>query len=207
MPDDVFGNLVTGTDVEAAALSTLKLWAPAYMAWAERSTDRAPGSLPAPRSWVTASGVERWPEEQLPSVLLVSTGLAEPPSLDGSGSYRGTFALGLAVVVAARDRADADALAKLYVATLGAILLHKPSLGGLAAGVEWTDEKYDALPGDPAKRRQLAAGQAVYTVDVRDIRSGRGAGPLTPPDDPQAPAPDDPTVTSAELEIDPRGVS
>src|SRR5690606_7735445 len=80
--DSIFGPIVTGADVERAALDTLKTWAPEYLAWVERATGREPGSLARPRSWVNSTSIDRWPEEQLPSVLLLSTGLAEEPARD-----------------------------------------------------------------------------------------------------------------------------
>ena len=204
--DEVFGPLVTGADVERAALDTLKLWTPEYLAWVERKTGRTPRSLPAPRSWVTASSAERWVEEQLPSVLLLSTGLAEPPRPDGRGIYTATFALGLAVVVSARDAEAVNELAKLYTATYRKLLLDRSSLGGLADGVEWVDERYDALPGDPKRRRQLASGQVVFRVEVPNVVSA-GAGPATPRTDPYpTPYPDAPQVATADVRVQPEAI-
>ena len=194
MADSIFGPIVTGADVERAALDTLKLWTPEYLAWVERATGREVGSLPRPRSWVASISIDRWPEEQLPSVLLLSTGLAEEPARDGRGVYRAKFALGLAVVVSARDRRETDDLAKLYTAALRAALLHNQTLGGLAEAVEWVDERYDALPGDRQRRRQLAAGQAVFRVEVHDVVAVK-AGPSAPRQDPYPPYPDPPLAT------------
>lgn len=195
MPDSVFGPLISGGDVERAALETLKLWTPAYLGWAERLKGLPTRSIPAPRSWVTTDGVERWAEEDPPSVLLVSPGLAGPPDRDGRKGYRAHFSLGLAVVVKRRERPEE--LAKLYVATLSSILLHKPSLGGLAEGVDWLDERYDVID----RKRQLAAGQAVFSVEVRDVRGVR-SGPGAPPSDPYTPYPDPPLVGSTEVVVE-----
>lgn len=200
MPDDLFGPLVTGTEVETAARATLQTWMPDYLGWLERKYDRANGSLITPRSWVSANDVDRWPEEQIPSVLLLSTGLANEPARDGANIYRAKFALAVVVIVSARDRAVTDELAKLYTAACRAILLHKPSLGGFATAVEWVDEEYDVLPD--RNRRQLAAGRAVFRVEVPAVVRSK-AGPSTPSPAPETPLPDEPTVTEPEVDLDP----
>lgn len=195
---ETFGPLTTGADVERWALDTLKTWTPEYLAWAERETGREPRSLQPPRSWVVSSEVERWAEEQLPSVLLLSTGLAEEPTRDGSGNVTAPFALGLAVVVSARDRASTDELAKLYTAVFRAILLHHPSLGGHADAVEWMDERYDVLPS--RSKRQLAAGQVVLRIVVPNVVREL-AGPSAPRDDPYSNYADSPLVATTTIEV------
>lgn len=201
MPDTVFGPLVTGASVERWAMDTLKLWTPEYLAWIERTTGRVPRSLPVPRSWVHATGADRWAEESLPSVLLVSTGLADPPMREGKGSYRAKYDLGVAVVVSAKDQAQTDELAKLYTTAFRLILLQHPSLGGHAAAVEWVDERYDALPGSD-RRRTLSSGSLVFRVEVRDVAASRG-GPMVPRDDPYSPYPDGPVVLTTEGDVQP----
>lgn len=188
MADLSFGPLVTGTQVEQAALETLQLWTPEYLAWVARQTDREPGSLIQPRSWTISTDTERWPEEQLPSVMLVSTGLTDEPSRDGKGEYTARFALALAVTVSAKDAASTDALCKLYTAALRAILVQHQSLGGLADAVEWVDEQYDVL-SDTRNKRQLAMGQVIFRVQVGGVVSGK-TGPMVPREDPLPPYPD-----------------
>lgn len=195
-----FGPFLTGADVERAALATLKLWEPEYLAWAERETGREPRSLPRVRSWVTSTGIDRWPEQQLPSVLLLSTGIADEPARDGRGSYRAKFSLGLAVVVSARDRAATEELARVYAATFRNLLL-KQRLGQdfPCEAMEWAAESWDAIP-DP--KRQLAAGQLVLRADVRDVSTARAPRLLVPREDPyESPYPDGPTVATAGADV------
>lgn len=200
----VFGRVVTGTDVERAVLDTLKAWMREYLAWVERHAERSPRSLQMPRSWVSATEVERWPEEQLPSVLVLNTGLAEPPERDGEGAFRASFAVGIAVIVSAKDRAETDELSKLYVTAIRAALLQHPSLGGFADAVEWVDENYDALPAGPggSRRRQLAAGQVVFRVTVGDVLVSPG-GPTAPRDNPYE-EPEWPFAETVEVTIEPK---
>lgn len=199
MSDAIFGPLVTGADVERWALDTLKTYTPDYLAWAERATGRAPRSIAQPRSWVTAADAERWPEEALPCVLLLSPGLADEPTREGRGAYTATFGLGLAVIVQDSTRSKVDELAKLYTAALRTILLQHPSLGGHADAVEWADERYDSVPVE-GKRRQLAAGQAVFRVAVPNVAAT--GGPRAPSADPYTPQPDPPQVATTEVVVE-----
>lgn len=198
------GRIVTGRDVELAALAMLKRWASTYLAEAERQTGRPAGSLPRVRTWTTAPEFEKWPEDQLPCVLLISPGLAEPPKPDGGGTYRAQFSLGLACVVSTAHMDDTADLAKLYCAVLRACLLQHQSLEGFAAGVTWLDENYDDLPS--IDTRSLGAGQAIFAVEVDGI-STRWNGPVSPDSDPPAngtdPIPDDPTVQDVAVDIQP----
>jgi hypothetical protein len=197
------GKIVTGRDVELAALAVLKRWSSTYLAEAEAATGRVRGSLPRIRAWTTASEFEKWPEDQLPAVLLISPGLAAPPRADGNGTYRASFALGVAAIVSTSHMDETAALAKLYCATLRACLLQHQSLEGFAAGVTWADENYDDLPS--IDDRSLGAGQAIFVVEV-DAISTRWNGPIHPSEPPTpdaAPLPDDPTATAVAVEVHP----
>jgi hypothetical protein len=185
------GRIVTGREVELAALAMLKRWSSTYLAEAERQTNRVPGSLPRVRTWTTAPDFEKWPEDQLPCVLLISPGLAQPPMPDGTGQYRAQFSLGLAAIVSAAQMDDTAELAKLYCAVHRACILQHQSLEGFAAGITWVDENYDDLPSIDG--RSLGAGQAIFAVQVDGI-STRWNGPPTPSEPPTPdtdPIPDD----------------
>lgn len=202
--ESAIGPLVTGRDVEMAALTMFRRWAGTYLAEAERQTGRAPGSLPRIRAWTTSPDFETWPEDQIPRLLLISPGLIEAPKPDGGGSYRAKFALGVGVVVSARTMDETMALGKLYMAALRQCLLQHQSLEGFAAGVEWLDENYDDLPS--IDTRSLASGQAIFAVQVDGI-SRRWNGPTTPdsePPDPDTdPLPADPTVDTVVVTTQP----
>lgn len=197
------GPLMTGRDVELATLTFLKRWAGTYLAECERQRGYAPGALPRIRAWTTSPDFEKWPEDQLPCVLLVSPGLAETPLMDGSGHYRVKFSLGVAVIVSTASMDETAALAKLYVAAMRAAILQHQSLEGFAFGIEWLDENYDDLPSIDG--RSLGAGQAIFAVQV-DAFSRRWNGPVTPTEPPAPdtdPLPTDSTVTTVEIDTNP----
>lgn len=204
----IFDRILTTDQVEAQAIGVLKAWIPTYLAELERQTSREPGSLPVPRAWTTATSFDKWPEDQLPAVLVISPGILDPPDAEGNGSYRVRFSLGIGVIVSAATMEQTAALAKTYIAALRAIMIQRPSLGGFAEGVTWLDENYDDIPFDDF--RSLGAGQAIFAVEVRNVTS-RNAGPLTPddggdgetiPTPPQVePYPEWPLVTDADVAI------
>jgi hypothetical protein len=198
------GKIVTGRDVELAALAVLKKWASTYLAEAEAATGRVRGSLPRIRvRGRRQPNLRSGPKISLPAVLLISPGLAAPPRADGNGTYRASFALGIAAIVSTSHMDETAALAKLYCATLRACLLQHQSLEGFAAGVTWADENYDDLPS--IDDRSLGAGQAIFVVEV-DAISTRWNGPIHPSEPPTpdaAPLPDDPTATAVAVEVHP----
>jgi len=196
------GPIVSGRDVELAALALLRRWSGTYLAEAERQRGYAPGQLPRIRGWATSSDFEKWPEDQLPCVLLVSPGLAEAPRPDGAGFYRASFSLGFAVIVSTATMEETAIKAKLYCAAHRACLLQHSSLEGFAAGVTWVDETYDDL--DSIDTRSLGAGQAIFSVEVHGF-AARWNGPTTPsePPDPDTdPLPTDPYVQPGRVGID-----
>lgn len=197
------GPIITGRDCELAALGTLRKWSPTYLAEAERQTGRTVGSLPRIRGWTTAPDFEKWPEDQLPCVLLISPGLVDVPNPDGQGFYRARFSLGLAAIVSTSQADETADLAKLYCATLRTCLLQHQSLEGFANGVTWLDENYDDLPS--IDDRSLGAGKAIFGVEVSNI-SRRWQGPPTPAEPPTPdtdPIPDDPTVARVVIVEEP----
>lgn len=201
----VFDHILTADVVEQHALETLQTWLPTYLREVERQTGRDPNTLPAVRSWKPVNIFERWPEDQLPAVLLVSPGLIGTPEKEGDGYYRARWSLGIGVVVSARDAATTNSLAKVYAAAVRATILQHQSLGGHSRGVGWVDEKYDDLPAE--KGRTLAAGQNIFWVEYAQVVSTKG-GPIQPvPPDDEPPPEDWPTVETADTTIESEAIA
>jgi hypothetical protein len=151
---------------------------PTYLAEMERQTGRNPQTLPHIRGWALHSEFEALPgEEQLPLCVVVSPGLVDEPTKDGAGAYRTKWGLAVAVVVSANTPEASRTLVGLYAAAARGSLLQRRSLGGVARGVEWLDERYDDL--DINDERSLAAARLVFAVDVGDVVSVK-EGPVEP---------------------------
>lgn len=179
----VFGPIVHAGQVEQAAEQTLRAWLPTYLREIERQHGRAQLALPAPRSWITLSQGDRpedWPESGLPAVLLMCPGLASQPEREGSGRYRARWDLQCGVVVSASRPAATRELAQLYGAAVRATVLQRPSLGGFAQAVTWTDEENGDMPPDDS--RSLGYVAVTFTVDVLEAVDAL-AGPAAPAPD------------------------
>ncbi len=204
VPASIFGRIVTGGDVEQWCLDLLHTWFGTYLAELERQHGITEGTLQRPRAYLRVPSLDKWPEDQLPAVLLVSEGTLDLPQRDGRKVHRARWLMGAATVCSARSEAESRALAMLYVAALRALLIQRPSLDGKAQGTVWMAESYTELDYDDG--RSLAAGQAAFTVEVDDVVSG-DAGPLTPtaPLDPDT-EPWPPWAEAELVEVEVQGV-
>jgi hypothetical protein len=204
--DTIFGPIVTGGDVEDWCFEVLQKWSCTYLAEIERQHGLTAGTLPLPRGWVPAPTFDKWPEDQLPGIVVVSTGMSEAPLKTGEGSYRARWAVRLGVICAAATQALSRRLAQLYLGAHASILIQRPSLEGRAAGLVWLGEDYTELDYDDT--RSLSAGSALFTVEVDGVRFA-DAGPVTP-SDPQAvceePWPPWTTATLVQVQVEDDGV-
>jgi hypothetical protein len=186
-----FGPFVAASDVEEAVLAQLQKWQRDYLAEVERTHGLAVGSLPLPRSWTVSSEIERFPEDQLPAVIVASPGLTDPPLADGRGLYTARWRFDVGTQVAARGNRLALRLARLYTLAWRALLLQQQDLAGLAPRrIDWTDERYRLL--DSIDDRSTCIGEIEIAVEVSDVTE-RNAGPLEPLLSPEPdPGPDSP---------------
>lgn len=195
---DVYGPLVTAEQIEAGAIAHLEMWMPSYLRELERRTDRDPNDLPNIRSYSTVNEFQKWPEEQLPACIVISPGTRDQPKMEGDGTYRADWVLGVAIVVSTRDQASTNQVAKLYGTAARAAILQHQSLGDLGAeGVLWEAERYDNVQQE--QTRTIAAANILFRVTMRGVVNAR-AGLLTPPVDPTE-EPDFPEVEEASATV------
>jgi hypothetical protein len=141
LPDE-YGDVIDADTIEAAAKATLKAWLSAHLAIQERRKGLDACSVTRPRSWPTVSEFDPEPHEQLPSVVIVSTGTTGAPVPDGQGRYSATWRLEIAVAVAGAKEDDARRLASMYVAAVRSALVQNQSLGGIASATRWVGDEY-----------------------------------------------------------------
>jgi hypothetical protein len=205
-PGSVHGRIVSGAEVERAALAVLREHVPDYLVEVERQYGREPGKLQPPRGYILASQFEKWPEDQLPVVVVISPGLAARPRRFGDGRVMAPWGLAAGVITSASSIERTRENALLYLAAVRTVIAQWESLGEFTQGVEWQDESYDELPFSDT--RTLFAAQALFAVTVDDVLTyGGGPGgryPYLPPDG-QTPTdpPDWPRATSADVELRP----
>jgi hypothetical protein len=191
---DVYSDVSTIVDratVEHNVLTHLQTWIETYIAAIERFHQLPARTLPLPKSWRIEKEFARNPQDTMPFVAVVSTGLSpgKPPKRDGDGTVRAWWIIAVGAVVAAGTEQDAKDLSGYYGAALRMIMLQMPELGGWASDVEWNDEKYDDWPS--ILEQMISSARLVFTVEVEDVinvfEGFRGPdGVLTVPSDPYA---------------------
>lgn len=197
----LFGPIIHAGMVEDAAAATLKLWLPTYLREIERQHDRAQLALPDPKSWLVYSQADRpedWPEAGLPAILLMCPGLKAAPEREGAGTYRARWDLQAGAVVSASRPSQTRQLAQLYGAAIRAAILQRPSLGGFAQAVTWTDEANGDM--SPVDSRSLGYTSVAFTVDVTDAVDAMG-GPILPDAAAHPDSPEWPDVTLADATV------
>lgn len=199
--NSIFENISPGSLVQEAAAATLLKWMPTYLREIERQLSRTLGQIPAPRTYTSRNRFESFPEDQMPLCVVVSSGLVDTPSRESDGRYNAWFSLGIGFLASARDEDAADFLSKVYAAAGRAIILQRPSLGGVASGVEWIDETYDddVVTED---QRTMKASYVIFRIHMDDIVT-RFAGPVEPdaPDPATQPGSTWPTADTIDIQV------
>lgn len=177
---DIFKQIVSGSQVEGAVITTLNKWFSTYMQEVEIQLGMARGKTPVPKKYTTRNRMteDMMVEDQLPKVVVVSPGLIKQPVAEGDGTYRASWAVGVGVIASAKDHESSDALAKAYGATVRALLTQKSGLEGFAQKLEWTGERYDDVPLLDRTRTVMTA-QETFNVEVEGVVN-RFAGPAYP---------------------------
>lgn len=198
----IFGRIVTRTELENAAKVTVQTWISTYLAEVERQHGIVAGRYERPRGYSTTNDFDRWEEDQLPCIIIVSPGMSSTPVKRGDGNYNTWWALGVGVVCSGDTEHDTRAMVDIYTAAIRALLIQRPSLNQFAQGLNYEDERYDEAATE--NRRSLQAGYVVCTVEVDNVVMSN-AGPMTPSDppspDPTVPIPDWPVATGGKVGV------
>lgn len=192
----VFGTIVTGEAVTAAALSFLRTWSPTYIAEVARQSDRVATALPPFRTFTTDSSLDLLTGGQLPACIVVSPAIVEKPQRRGDGTYSAVWGVGVGVVVTSTTKEGSLGLASLYAAAVRAAFLQHQSLGGFASGVEWEDERYDEIGSEDT--RTMAAAIVQFSMKIDSVLDGFG-GVSEPPVPATEEPPELPDVDSVVL--------
>jgi hypothetical protein len=180
---NVFGPIVTLRTVEQGVASFLRLWFLDYLDEIERREGYAPGQIERPRSIPIHSDLSKWSEEQVPCLLVLSSGLAGPPERLGDGSYTTTWQIAVGAVVKDTDEDATRRLSSAYIAAVRLAVMQHQGLEGLGRVLRWRDETYDDTP--PERRRTHAVGRFVFDVQIDNTL--RDSGPLFPSNPPIVP--------------------
>jgi hypothetical protein len=193
----VFGDFAGPEDVEEAVLAALQEWMPTYIKRVEENRGLEPGALPQIRSYSIVSDYDRYPQEQLPAIVIESAGVVGGSiTKEGTGYYSAKYVIEVSVTTAAEDAVAVRKGAQRYGEAVRGSLLQHRSLGSGSIGkrVDWADE---SLIGENDNRKRRVTCVNSFRVDLRNIVSVK-EGPIAPD-----PVSDEwPEVTSIEVDVE-----
>jgi hypothetical protein len=186
-PRSAFGPILSAFEVEHALAACVRIWIRDYLAEMARQRRQEPEGMPPFRAITVAGAPEKWPEDQLPALLLSSPGLAETSSrrgieVHGDGGYVARYRVDAVCEVSARGNRQAIRLARIYAAAVRALLIQQP-LRAPSHPPPWL-RRVDRLGEDFTLRdwtvdRTRCAGRVSVVVEVADDMT-RGLGPRQP---------------------------
>lgn len=182
---NVYGVIWSAKQVENRVIGALEDWLPYYLGEMERVDGYDPDTIERPRGYVRASEFGKWPEDQIP-VVLVITGEARPTKHE-DGRYEATFPVGVAPIVSELEKDGTRDLANTYAAAIrSAVVQHKRLKStaypdGIEGHVNWTHEGYTDLAHDDT--RTLGAASVIFDVTINNVVTA-AAGPRELPSEP-----------------------
>lgn len=146
--------------VEDSVVDVLKDKLPSYLALM---------NLPTWRSIVNENDMDRWRQDQLPSLIVICAGLADPPRplARSTNIFLVRWSVAVGMVVSAASEQATRSLAQAYSACIRTCMMHNPGLEGVARGMDWVDERYDVLEPDDGSQLSIAGGQAVFQIEFQ----------------------------------------
>ena len=173
-PRTAYGAILSGFEVEHAVATVVRVWCRDYLAEIERQRGLEVGRLPVFRSLVESSSLSRMPEDQLPALLIASSGIEarDRVEVNSEGWYTARFRVDCGAVASARGNRQAVKLARYYTAALRSMVVQQladPRWSGLEGvrRVVWTGEDYRQL-GDISERTQ-GGGIARFAIEVEQV--------------------------------------
>lgn len=196
----IFGRIITDDQIEEAVIATLRKWVPTELAEVEEQIgiERGYYECPVESSYTARTDFDKWPEDMLPAITVITVGLEDDPPKDGEGRYRGSFGVGVAAIASSVDRLSTRRYAYRLGAAVRATLTHRQSLdlalGGTVRGVKLVGGRNNELPTEDD--RTIWASRQMFMVEVGNFLT-EAAGPPSDADplpDPTEPWPDDVVV-------------
>lgn len=206
----VFGSIIPNDVIEDAVISTLRKWMPTYLSEVERQLGLEPPYYKRPEygAYTVRADFDKFPEEMLPLVVVVSPGLTDdPPKRGRDKTYSGRFQINVTCIVSSTDQTSTRHAAMRYGAAATAALIQNQSLdhgiGDRVRGIDWIGQRNREITSPEPADRTLWGIRQVFLVEVDDILS-KGGGPVDPDPqpDPTAPWPDPPTADTVTVDIE-----
>jgi hypothetical protein len=186
----IFGTHVDAAYVEDDVKSHLETWLPTYLAQIAQDLGlprntwfRQDGTVVGSWTFSTEFTVEQ--ATALPAILILNSGLAGPPVMEGDGTYRATWVIGIGGLVQAggdNPVLNTSRLAKRFASAVKLSMLQAAWDSPYLEGISWDDEGYDdASTGE----RSLGSFRLVFGIEYSNVLNANlGTGNPIPVPDP-----------------------
>jgi hypothetical protein len=192
----IYERIITDDQVEDAVMETLKKWLSTELRVIEEDLGLVAGHYQRPQSWGVHGDFDKFPEEAMPSVIVISLGAADV-GREGNKKIRTAYDIAVAVFASSTDFNKSRLFAYRLSGAAKAVMIHRQSLDGAldgtVRGVNHTGGQNGEMPVDG--ERTVWASRQTYSVEVANtitMSAGPSAPDSTPPPDPDPSTPPDP---------------
>lgn len=174
---EAIGTLRHAGVIEDAIVARLQGWLPAYLVRAEADAGYRRGAIQPPRSIRPLGSAERWPEQQLPAIIVDNMGTSGDPGRETDGAYNATYSVAVTAIVSAAGQERARTLGYIYGAAIRGALLQRRSLSGSVETVGWSGEAPGDIDGLDEAARSLSSVVQLFEVRLAGIVDPAAAPP------------------------------
>lgn len=187
---DVFGRMLSASQIEEAVVASMRKWYPTYLKEQEAQMGLPKSTFPIPENYSDRNKFDMEAPESLPKIVVIAPGTVGAPRKNGNGTYSAVWRLGIGIAIGAETEVEANRLVKAFGAAARGLMMQSSELGALGAkDIIWTDELYEDLP-IPNAVQLVKAASLYFNIDFYDVVT-RGQGPVVP---------DQPPYTVGEFE-------
>lgn len=190
----VFGPIGHPGELEDAVKERLRLWMPTYV---KRFAEYSGNKLVAPKSYSTANEAVKFPERQLPAIVVVSAGQIGEAEQFGDGKMSADFSVGVFIAVQGKDDGSTRAIGMSYWWPILASLMQHRKVAENAVVLKQTGSEWTEIPVE--QRRTRAGVEHAFSVRLENFLNV-GEGPSVPiPDETDEEYPE---VASTEVDVE-----
>jgi hypothetical protein len=197
---DQFGTIFLSTEFDENVKVFLRRWTDTYLSRIEHQLGLPARKVARPQSWNFLFGPEpeKWPEDKMPAIFVVSFDFDGQPDRLGAGQYGGWWNWNVSAVVSQRDFEATRKVTQMYAAALRTAVVQHPSLDGAVGDTKYLSETL-AYPVD-ARNRTLGMASLDFSSYIECIVE-ESEGPLEPDAAPPEQYEDWPEVTSVAIDL------
>lgn len=203
----IFGPSIDSSDVERAVQSHLEAWMPTQIAEILRVKDPLETrwthtSIPAIRSYRVShlATPQKWPEDQLPTIVIGSFGEVRAPRLEEEGRVVAWYSATVLCIAQGRDEEDSKELSRLYAGAVREAIMQHRDLSGFSNGVTMGPESNSPVTKGVEAERSLHGCARPYVVEVENVLD-LDEGPNLPLPDPFDPPEAWPVGKTTSIEV------